>query len=155
MEAKTVDRLVAAFLVVLGIWVVWNAAAYGYMRETTPGPGFFPFWVGLGLTALSAVNLARSFRGTEVLKAEFDRAGLLKTLGIIAAVAAFIALAPVLGLLFGGSLLIVATAFIIRPRWNASFAATIVSVAVAFAILGHFLFGVYLRVPLVRGVLGF
>ena len=65
MTTTTVDRLFAAFLLALGIYVVWNALGYGYMRDTTPGPGFFPFWVGLAIVGLSIANLLRSFRGAE------------------------------------------------------------------------------------------
>lgn len=154
VETKTVDRVFAVGILLFGVYIVRNALVYGYMRGTTPGPGFFPFWVGLALIALSAVNLMRSLRGLERLDADFDVVGLYKTLGIIAIIAAFIVLAPVLGMLAGSSLLVLGTAFVIRPRWNARFAFRIVTIAIVFPIVCHFLFGVYLRVPLVDGVFG-
>jgi len=154
MHTKTIDRMFAACLLVFGAYVVWNALAYGYTRGASPGPGFFPFWVGLALMVLSAVNILRSVRGTEVLGAEFDLAGLYKTLGLVATIAAFIMMAPIVGMLPGSGLFILATAFVIRPRWNLAFASRIIAIAVGFPIFCHFLFGVYLRVPLVEGVLG-
>ena len=39
MTTQTIDRVFAGCLAVLGVYIVWNALAYGYMRGTTPGPG--------------------------------------------------------------------------------------------------------------------
>ena len=155
METKTVDRIFAAGTGVLGIYLVWNALIYGYMRGVVPGPGFFPFWVGVALIGFSIVNVVRSLRGIEVLDATFDMAGSYKALRIVAVTAVFILATPFLGLLVGGGLFILATAFIIRPRWTVAFASRIVVVAIVFPIFCHFLFAVYLGVPLVEGVFGF
>lgn len=155
MATKTLDRIFAVATGVLGIYVVVNALNYGYMRDVVPGAGFFPFWVGVGLIGLSIVNLIRSVRGTEVLDTTLELAGSLKAVGIVAATVTLILAAPFLGLRLGSGLFILATAFIIRPRWTAAFAARIVAIAIGFPIFGHFLFGVYLRVPLVEGVFGF
>lgn len=155
MNTTRVDRLFAAALLLLGLFIVWRALEYGYMRGNTPGAGFFPLWVGLGLTALSAVNLARSLRGAEVLRTTFDRRGLASTAGIVAAIAAFIVLSPLVGMLAGSALLIPALAFAIRPRWTPRFAATIVTIALVFPVVCYYLFSVYLRVPLQMGPLGY
>jgi len=154
MTTKTIDRVFAACLAVLGLHIVRNALAYGYMREATPGPGFFPFWVGVAIVALSLVNVVRSLRGTEVLESQFDAAGLNKALGIVAIVAGFIFVTPWLGMLVASGLIVPAIAFAIQPRWTSRFAAVILALAVAFPIVCHFLFAVYLQVPLVRGVFG-
>ncbi|MGH9256599.1 MAG: tripartite tricarboxylate transporter TctB family protein [Vicinamibacterales bacterium] len=154
MKTKTIDRLFAGCLLGLGLYIVWNAIAYGYIRGTTPGPGFFPFWVGLAIVGLSAANLARSIRGLDTLESQFDAAGLYKTVAIIGVVTAFILIAPWLGMLVASGLLVPAIAGVIRPHWTVQFTATILAVAVGFPVLCHFLFGVYLRVPLVRGVFG-
>lgn len=155
MTTTHVDRLFAAALFLLGLHIVWNAIDYGYMRGATPGPGFFPFWVGLGLTILSAVNVVRSLTGRESLDSQFDRQGLLKAAAIIGAVIVFIVLTPWVGLLAGTGLLIPAIAFVIRPGWTPAFAGTILVIAVAFPVACYYLFGVYLQVPLVTGVFGF
>lgn len=154
MDTKTIDRAFAAGIGALGIYVVWNALDYGYMRGVVPGPGFFPFWVGGALIGLSVVNVARSLRGLEVLDTRFDLAGFYKTLGIIAATAVFILTAPFFGMLVGSGLFILATAFVIRPRWTIGFAGRIVTVAILFPVFCYLLFAVYLGVPLVEGVFG-
>ena len=159
MTTKAVDRLFAGILLLLGLYIVWNALEYGYMRGTTPGPGFFPLWVGLGLTILSAINIIRSVSGAERLDASegkaFDAAGLYKALSIFAAITVFILVTPFVGMLTGTALLIPVIAFIIRPRWTPRFAATIVAIALVFPVACHYLFAVYLQVPLVEGPLGF
>jgi putative tricarboxylic transport membrane protein len=155
MEIKTIDRLFAAALVVLGLYIVTAAIGYGYMRDAAPGPGFFPFWAGAALAGLSLLNLARSFRGHEVLTTRFNSECVLKTAGIVMAIAVYILVTPLVGMAVAVGLLILATAYIIRPRWTFAFTWKIAVVAVVFPIVGHVLFGVYLRVPLVRGILGF
>jgi hypothetical protein len=67
----------------------------------------------------------------------------------------FILLALILGMLLDSTLLIPAIAFCIRQRWTGRFAATVVGIALVFPVVCHLLFGVYLRVPLGRGVFGF
>lgn len=155
MTTKSIDRLFAVALLFLGLYIVRNAVEYGYMSGTTPGPGFFPLWVGVGLVTLSAVNLVRSLMGAERLEAVFDVVGLWKTLGILAATVVFILVTPWMGMLAASGLLIPAVAFIIRPRWNRRFALTILAMSLVFPVLSHFLFRVYLRVPIDRGALGF
>lgn len=154
MDTKTIDSVFATGMCALGIYIVWNALDYGYMRGVVPGPGFFPFWVGVALTGFSVVNLVRSVRGLEVLDAGFDLAGFYKTLGIIAATTVFILTVRVLGMLVGSGLFILATAFVIRPRWTAGFAGKIVTIAILFPIFCYLLFAVYLGVPLIEGVFG-
>jgi putative tricarboxylic transport membrane protein len=154
MTTHSIDRVFAGCLTVLGLYIVRNALEYGYMRGTTPGPGFFPFWVGLAIVGFSIANLIRSVRGLEVLESTFDARGLYKALAIVGVVVLFIVLAPWLGMLLASGLMIPALALAIRPRWTARFAAIIVSVAVGFPFLCYFLFAVYLQVPLVKGVFG-
>jgi putative tricarboxylic transport membrane protein len=152
---RTADQAFAAALLALGAYIVRNALAYGYMRDAVPGPGFFPLWVGLGLIALSAVNLVRSLRGREVLASRFDVPTLIKTVVITGIVLMFVVASPWLGMLVAIGVAIPAIAFTIQPRTTARFALTIGIMAIAFPVLAYFLFAVYLRVPLVRGRLGF
>jgi len=153
--ARTIDRVFAAGLLLLGAYIVRSAIAYGYMRDAVPGPGFFPFWIGLGLAALSAVNLVRSVRGHERLDARFDRPTFLKTLAITAIVLAFVVASQWVGMLVAIGAAIPAIGFVIRRQYTTRFAVTMAALAVGFPLLAYLLFGVYLRVPLVRGPFGF
>jgi hypothetical protein len=155
LTTTRIDRLFAGALILLGLYVVRNALEYGYMRGATPGPGFFPFWIGLALAGVSAINLVRSAIGSERLDALFDRSGFLKALAILTAVVAFILATPWIGLLTGAAVLIPIIAFVIRPRWTPSFAATILAITFTFPIACHYLFAVYLQVPMIEGPFGF
>lgn len=155
MDTKTIDRVFAAFLLLFGAYITWNAVDYGYMVENRPGPGFFPFWVGLGLVGLSVANLWRSLRGIEVLESTFERKEMAQAGGVIAAIAAYILLVPVTGILLGIGLVVLATAFIIKPRLQPAFVARLVLIAAILPLVCYVIFGVYLQVPLVTGVFGF
>ena len=156
MDTKTIDRLFAAFLLLFGAFVTWKALDYGYLRANgRPGPGFFPFWVGLGLMGLSAANLVRSLRGTEILDSTFERKEMLQGLGIVAVIAIYIVLVPVTGILLGIGLVVPATAFIIRPSLAPGFVARLIVIATVLPLVCYYVFGVYLQVPLTVGVFGF
>lgn len=155
IATRTADQVFAAALVALGAYIVRSALAYGYMRDAVPGPGFFPLWIGVGLTALSAVNLVRSLRGREVLASRFDVPTLVKTSLITGIVLMVVVLSRWLGMLVTMGLAVPAIAFTIQPRSTVRFAVTIGIMAVAFPLLAYVLFAVYLRVPLVRGPFGF
>jgi putative tricarboxylic transport membrane protein len=155
IATRTADQAFAAALLALGAYIVRNALAYGYMRDAVPGPGFFPLWVGLGLIALSAVNLVRSLRSREVLASRFDVPTLVKTIVITGIVLMFVVASQWLGMLVAIGVAIPAIAFTIQPRATARFALTIGIMAIVFPVLAYVLFAVYLRVPLVRGLFGF
>lgn len=69
--------LIAAFcLAGFGGYVAYAGSKLSYVSEVGPGPGFFPFWIGIGLLLLSCYQLiftattpsrqqsmARSWRG--------------------------------------------------------------------------------------------
>ena len=86
MTTKTIDRAFAGAVLLLGLYIIWNALEYGYTRGTTPGPGFFPFWIGLLLTIFSAINLVRSLSGAEVVWWVLAGHGARRRLGLGAAV---------------------------------------------------------------------
>ncbi|MEP3670296.1 MAG: tripartite tricarboxylate transporter TctB family protein, partial [Roseibium sp.] len=77
-----VDQLFAVFLIFFGCYVVWAGTDYGYMRGTTPGPGFFPAIVGGVIVVLSVVNLVRSLAGSERLADSMKLIDLAKIAGI-------------------------------------------------------------------------
>jgi putative tricarboxylic transport membrane protein len=119
-----------------------------------PGPGFFPFWLGvlgalLAVALLVQLHLSKVDLGAAAL--EFDRAGVRSVIHVVVALAIGSALLEVVGfrvsmLLLLGYLLIVLG---VRSR---------LAIAV-FAVVGSFgVFHVFfnlLRVPLPMGILGF
>lgn len=110
VERAVLACLCAGFAAMAGV-----AYSYSLSDELGPGPGFFPFWLGLIGTAIGLVLLARSWRGGSVGEGPAalwpDRAGALRALALVGGlVLAAALLAPagfrVTALLFTAALLI-------------------------------------------------
>ncbi|HYL80391.1 MAG TPA: tripartite tricarboxylate transporter TctB family protein [Candidatus Acidoferrum sp.] len=54
---RKAERIVASLCVLLGLAVFWQARGMEYLTSIGPGPGFFPWWLGLILTGLSVAWL--------------------------------------------------------------------------------------------------
>jgi putative tricarboxylic transport membrane protein len=82
VERALLACLCAGFATMAGI-----AYSYSLSDELGPGPGFFPFWLGLIGTAISLVLLARSWRGRSIGDGATalwpDRAGALRALTLV------------------------------------------------------------------------
>ncbi|MEI2415921.1 tripartite tricarboxylate transporter TctB family protein [Orrella sp. JC864] len=155
MKIELVDRAFAAFLFLLGLYIALSAPSYGYIDGGNPGPGFFPFWIGALLAGLSVANFVRSLAGQEKLAETLALRELAKPLGIVALLAVFVLVSEPLGMLLSTAALVPALAALIRPRWDRRFAVKVLATAVLFPLLACLTFGVYLDVPLPRGLLGF
>lgn len=93
-------RLTALAGLLLGAWVSWTALDLTFYTRIGPGPGFFPFWLGLILAVFSAVILAGSFRSLpEALARRFLPRGRarLEVISTFLAIAAFALLVERLG----------------------------------------------------------
>jgi len=154
MKIETLDRVFAVFLFLLGLSIAYFAPSYGYMSDGNPGAGFFPLWVGLAIAGLSMVNFVRSVVGKEKLTQEIALPSLIKPVALTGALVAFVFLAEPLGMMLACAALVFAIGWIIRPRWDRVFTAKIVATAVLFPVAGELAFGVYLGVPLPKGLLG-
>lgn len=55
------QRGVSIVLMGLGLYVIVQSLALSYYTPVGPGPGFFPFWLGLLLILLSAASVIASF----------------------------------------------------------------------------------------------
>lgn len=86
-----------AFLA-LGVFLMWQGQALGLSGMVGPGPGFFPFWVGVALAALSACWFGQaSLRPVERMSPDFmpGGGGMLRLAAVLIALVAFaIALKP-------------------------------------------------------------
>ena len=119
-----------------------------------PGPGFFPFWLGLLGVALAVVlltqlHLGRVDLGTDALV--FDRAGLRKVVLVLVGLIVATALLDVLGFRLSMLLLIPYVLVVLGVRnWVA---VGICAVAGSFGV--YYVFSDLLKVPLPAGIFGF
>lgn len=150
---RTADRIGAAILLVVAVAYTATAAGrYTYWTATGPGSGFFPFWLGLVLAALSALLLVSAARRPEPGPAWLPTGrGAVRLVVVVAVTAAFIALLPVLGMVLGTALFL---GVLLRMLEGHSWRATL-GVAVGAAAANWALFVLWLKVPFPVGVLGF
>ena len=140
-----------------GLFAAMTAVAYGYslQDELGPGPGFFPFWLGLIGTLVSLGLLARSWRSRSVGEGSAalwpDRPGALRALALLGGLVLSAGLLSPAGfrltaLVFTAALLVVLGAR--RPLAIAAFA--LASSIGLFHVFYH-----WLKVPLPVGPFGF
>ena len=55
------NLIAAACLAAFGIYVVYGGSKLSYVSEVGPGPGFFPFWIGIGLLLFGAYQMVLSY----------------------------------------------------------------------------------------------
>ena len=109
----TVDRISWSALFLFGVFVIYESLQIKYYgSDFGPGPGFFSFWLGVLVAALSAIESVRTFGKRVPLPADFfpTRSGVARIACLLGALVAVVFLLTRLGysltmLLFCGFLL--------------------------------------------------
>ena len=109
----TVDRISWSALSLFGVFVIYESLQIKYYgSDFGPGPGFFSFWLGVLVAALSAIEIGRTFGKRVPLPADFfpTRSGVARIACLLGALVAVVFLLTRLGysltmLLFCGFLL--------------------------------------------------
>jgi putative tricarboxylic transport membrane protein len=119
-----------------------------------PGPGFFPFWLGLlgaalAVFLLTQLHLNRVDLGTEALV--FDRAGVRNAVLVLVGLIAATALLEVVG--FRLSMLLLIPYLLVALGARNRVAVGICAVAGSFGV--YYVFFDLLKVPLPAGIFGF
>lgn len=55
------NLIAAACLAAFGIYVVYGGSKLSYVSDVGPGPGFFPFWIGIGFLLLGTYQMVLSY----------------------------------------------------------------------------------------------
>lgn len=130
----------------LGIGFAWGATAYNFGAAARPGPGYFPFGLGILLALLGAILL---FTALTIETEGGDRIGKVvwrPLLTIVFAVALFGAILPHLGMVLSLPILIIVSASASDEfRFKE---ALINSVVLTAASYGIFIYGLQLTIPL-------
>ncbi|MEI7672124.1 MAG: tripartite tricarboxylate transporter TctB family protein [Deltaproteobacteria bacterium] len=120
-----------------------------YTADFSPGPGFLPLWLGIGLTACSIPVII-----TELINK--DKSGKLfrpetvKCIKVLILIVVVFLLLPVFGFSAGLALI---TAGGMRLMGKHSWVSCAVTVLVT-AVCIHYLFGQWLSIPLPQGMIG-
>jgi len=145
----TIDRVSGAFLVLVGLFVVWERRVLPLGSASRPGPGYFPLLLALLLIVLGAILIARGKDAKAIRSVSWTEAPhALAILGCCVFVSLFmetigyrLTLLLVMGFLFG---------VIERIKWWLTLVLTF-----GFSLGTFWLFDSMLRVPLPRGDWGF
>ena len=135
-------------LTVLGIVIVFASLKYGFGTFRTPGPGLFPFFIGLSLLisglALLISNLRKRLRTPSL-----GRGDVKTFLLMVLAFCAWILIMPLLGYV----LVTVLVTYVICKIMNLEGWWKPLSVSVGTALFIYFLFDYCLYIDLPKGIL--
>jgi putative tricarboxylic transport membrane protein len=138
MRARSADFWSGLALAGLGAYIIVAASRWEYLGQDGPGPGFFPLWYGIAMSALSLLLVLGSLKR----QTQIDWSDAPRALATWAAFAAMCAAVKLIGFLPAFALL---TFFIVAVMYRRPFK---VAAAVAVALSAGF----YLVFPLALGV---
>jgi hypothetical protein len=150
---RRADLVTGLALLVLGVGyavVAWRA--YPYSSPTGPGSGFLPVWLGAAMAALALLLVLSARRAATVPGARWppEGRGLTRLLVVVAAIAVFIALMDVVGMILGSALFLLGVLrFLERYPWPVA-----VAIAVGVSGLIYGVFTYWLQVPFPTSPLG-
>ncbi|MDR7554487.1 MAG: tripartite tricarboxylate transporter TctB family protein [Armatimonadota bacterium] len=121
--------------------IAWTSAG--------PGPGFFPFWLAVGVTIVAAVILVRAWRAGRRRDEPFVPPGAWKPLAIVFfPMVAVVALIHYLGIYLGGALYLAGYMRLVgRHRW-----AQVAVVSVALPLVLFLIFERWFLMPMPKGL---
>jgi len=61
MGSDKSNLIAAACLAAFGIYVIYGGSKLSYVSDVGPGPGFFPFWIGIGFLLFGAYQMVLSY----------------------------------------------------------------------------------------------
>lgn len=147
----TVDTVVAAILLVVGVVVVIEARRLGAGWTTDgPGAGYFPYYIGLIVCISSLGIMVQSLFGKKRDTGPFvDRLQFRRVMSVLAPAAVYVFATVFLGL-YVASAIYIALFMIILGKYSP---AKSVAVAVVVNALFFMMFEVWFKVPLFKGTL--
>lgn len=125
-----------------------------YAVDAVPGPGFLPLWLSLGIIALGLVLTVQGLRTAAAAREVVEwpeRDGWRRIAIVVVALAAGLWLLEPLGFLLVMVLYVAVVGFGLGMRsWR-----VLVPVSLLVAVALYGIFGLWLRVPLPKGILAF
>lgn len=149
---RRVYQATGLVLLAIAVALIYGASSMQYYSSLGPGPGFFPLWLSVALAGLSIIMIVQaSFGAADSMPADYwpDRAGVLRVVGLVLALAGAVAGLERLGFAITIFLMNV---FALRLLGQKSLLATlIISTVASFGV--YYFFTKWLSVPLPAGLL--
>jgi hypothetical protein len=140
------DFLSGLLFLVIGLAFAWGALDYKFGTSASPGPGFFPFGLGLVLALLGAVVLLKSLTIETADGEPVGRLAWRPLLVILAGVLAFGVALPRFGLAVAMPLLVILSSLASKEfSWLSALINSAVLTVLCWAV---FVAGLGLRIPL-------
>ena len=141
------DAVAAGAVLLLAAVAVREASKLPFGSLRDPGPGFLPWWVAATLGLLAVVLLGQTLAARPPTPAAGHGRRVLRVVGLVGVLAAYVALLEPLGYPFSTFLLVLFLLRVLEPqRW-----AVALGVAAAAAVGSFLVFAVWLKVPLPPG----
>jgi putative tricarboxylic transport membrane protein len=151
---KKADQWSGLALSILAAGMIWAALGLPYGNVHNPGPGFFPFWLGVILVAMAIALFVQTTRGKESERTLRDileedvRWG--KVLLVLAALVLYAFLMDYIGFLIVTFLLMILLLRFIEPQpWK-----IVIGWALAGSVGSYLIFEVWMKLRLPKGFLG-
>ena len=151
---KPARQITGVLIAAFGIFLTWQGTMLRIESDFGPGPGFFPFWIGIGLTVLAGLwSLRMAFGKTDPAAGSIlpPRKNLIILAAVIGALIAFMLLLRPIGFNLA-MLLLLLTLFFVLDRKHAGVK---IGVALTGSFGVHWVFETLLAVPLPDAELAF
>lgn len=151
VATNRVEAVVAVLLLALGIVVIVESRRLGAeWTSDGPGPGYFPFYIGLIIAISSSATLVQALFGKHRNREAFvDREQLGRVMSVLLPAAVYIALIMVLGIYVASAIYIALFMIVLgKYSWIRS-----VLIGVAVNAVFFLMFEVWFKVPLYKGAL--
>ena len=120
-----------------------------YTADFSPGPGFLPLWLGIGLTLCSIPVIITELRNKDK-SGKLFRPETVKCVKVLILIVIVFLLLPVFGFSAGLALITAGGMRLMGKHSWVSCAVTVIVTAVCI----HYLFGQWLSIPLPQGMIG-
>ncbi|MBP5979871.1 MAG: tripartite tricarboxylate transporter TctB family protein [Halomonas sp.] len=141
LRLHRLDLAVSVILFLLGLYVVITGFDYGFLDRGTPDAGFFPVFIGFGISGFATINFYNVLRRVYTESGNISGEAILRVAFSSAALIVFVVLASLIGMLAAGFLLMIAIAIIFGARTPTM----ILRAAIAAAIMSGVLYLIFFR----------
>lgn len=151
VATRWVEIGLALFTATLGAIVMYGSQDIGIgWGDSGPEAGYFPFYIGLLLSAASLGNLLMALRRWRALGTSFvARTAFRRVLAVLLPIAAYVAAMPFAGIYLASALFIACD----RSRDKPYGVPLIVTLSCGAALASYLVFAVWFKVPLDAGIL--
>jgi putative tricarboxylic transport membrane protein len=150
---KKCDQWSGLFLLVVAALICWGSLRMPFGSLRSPGPGFFPFWLGILLGAMSLGLVAESTlagTGKEIREIVQERVRWHNVFLVLIALILYGGLLDFIGFVIGTFLLMILLLRYVEPQaWRA-----VIGWALGGTLGAYAIFDIWMKLRLPKGILG-